>query len=81
MPKEEINSSLGFEDDYYPLFYPYLENRKAVLVNFMDYLRLESAYNPSKEFKFGIVVQQSDEQRAELYDGGFESKTNASKAG
>jgi len=64
-----------YEDDYYPLNFAYIESHRNILISFIDYLRLESCYNPNKEFKFGIVVSQNDESRAALYEGGFDSKS------
>ena len=48
--------SSTYADEYYVLNYDYLIKHKEVLTNLLDYLRLESAFNRDKEFKFGLVI-------------------------
>ena len=60
-----MDSLQAYDDDYYYLSYEYLESKNQILVNMMNYLRLQSSYNREKEFKFAIVVTEHANRRGD----------------
>ena len=61
----EANSkqSKQYEDEFYPISYDYVSKRTQILGNLIDYFKIEQFFNFEKDFKFGIVVQKTEDRK------------------
>lgn len=70
---------MSIEEDFFPLNYQYICGKKNLLSKLLNYWKVETVFNSSNEFKFGIILQRSDETKIQINPNHTNNNKNKNK--